>query len=64
MKGKSLFIKGVVRRKKEIRRMRIMTCIAVFFLVFTLLLQDNLNAFQKEMNDRKYGSWSCAARGR
>ncbi len=55
--GWKLFNKGLKRRAKEVRRMRIMTCIAVFFLVFTMLLQDNLNAFQKVINDDKYGSW-------
>lgn len=59
--GWGMFKKGLKRRKKEVRRMRVMTCLAVFFLVFTILLQDNLNSFQKELNDRKYGSWAVRA---
>ena len=37
--------------------MRVMTCLAVFFLAFTLLLQDNLGSLQMELNYRNYGRW-------
>ena len=46
--GWGLFKKGLKRRSREVRRMRVMTCLAVFFLAFTLLFQDNINAFQLE----------------
>jgi|GEM_PF-1429795 len=56
-KGLNLFKLGLKRRKKEVRRMRIMICLAVFFLAFILLLQDNLGAFQMELNYKNYGRW-------
>ncbi|MBO6060504.1 MAG: hypothetical protein J6P98_00100, partial [Clostridia bacterium] len=56
--GWGLFRKGLKRRSKEVRRMRIMTCLAVFFLAFTLLLQDILSAYRMEMNYRSFGSWA------
>ncbi len=55
--GWGLFRKGLKRRKSEVRRMRIMICLAVFFLALTLLLQDNLGAVQMELNYRNYGGW-------
>ncbi len=55
--GWGMFKKGLKRRKKEVRRMRVMTCLAVFFLAFSLLLQDNLGALQMELNYRNYGRW-------
>lgn len=56
-KGRNLFRIGLKRRIREVRRMRIIVCLAVFFLAFTLLLQDNLGAFQMELNYRNYGKW-------
>ena len=56
--GWGLFKKGLKRRGKEVRRMRVMTCLAVFFLVFTLLLQDNLNAYRMEANYQSFGRWA------
>ena len=56
--GWGLFKKGLKRRGREVRRMRIMTCLAVFFLAFTLLLQDNLNAYRMQANYMNYGSWA------
>ena len=32
--GWGMFRKSLKRRKKEVRRMRVMTCLAVFFLFF------------------------------
>ena len=61
--GWGLFRKGMKRRAREVRRMRIMTCLAVFFLAFTLLLQDNLNACRMEMNFLSYGSWAARSEG-
>ncbi len=55
--GWGMFKKGLKRRKKEVRRMRVMTCLAVLFLAFTLLLQDNLGAVQMELNYKNYGRW-------
>ena len=55
--GWGMFRKSLKRRKKEVRRMRVMTCLAVFFLAFSLLLQDNLGALQMELNYRNYGRW-------
>ncbi len=61
--GWGMFKKGLKRRKKEVRRMRVMTCLAVFFLVFTLLLQDNLNAYRMQANYMNFGTWAVRARG-
>ena len=61
--GWGLFRKGMKRRAREVRRMRIMTCLAVFFLAFTLLLQDNLNACRMEMNFLSFGSWAVRSEG-
>ena len=62
--GWGLFRKGMKRRAREVRRMRIMTCLAVFFLAFTLLLQDNIGALRMELNYRNYGRWfACASDG-
>ena len=36
-----------------------MICLAVFFLAFTLLLQDNLGSIQMELNYRNFGNWFC-----
>lgn len=55
--GWSMFRKGLKRRKNEVRRMRIMMCLAVFFLAVSMLLQDNLGNLQMAQNYRKYGSW-------
>ena len=35
--------------------MRIMMCIAVFFLAFPLLLQDNMNGYPMGLNYRIFG---------
>lgn len=60
--GWGMFKKGLKRRKKEVRRMRVMTCLAVFFLAFTLLLQDNIGALKMELNYRHSGRWfACAS---
>lgn len=56
--GWGLFKKGLKRRGREVRRMRVMTCLAVFFLAFTLLFQDNINAFQLELNYKRHGKWA------
>lgn len=57
----AFFKKSIKRRGKEIRRMRVMTCLAVFFLSFTLLLQDNIGAYRMELNYREYGHWFAYA---
>ena len=48
--GWGMFKKGLKRRKKEVRRMRVMTCLAVFFLAFALLFQDNMSELKMELN--------------
>ena len=55
--GWGLFRLGMKRRSKQVRRLRIMTCLAVFFLTTLLLFQDNINAYTMQMNYRSYGSW-------
>ena len=55
--GRGLFRLGLKRRKKEVRRMRLMMCIAVFFLVFTFLFQDNMNGYRMAVNFKTFGSW-------
>lgn len=55
--GWGMFRKGLYRRKKEVRRMRKMICLAVFFLAVSILLQDNLGNLQMAQNYRKYGEW-------
>ncbi len=55
--GWGMFKKGLKRRKKEVRRMRVMTCLAVFFLAFALLFQDNMSELKMELNYRNCGSW-------
>ena len=55
--GWGLFRLGLKRRKKEVRRMRLMMCIAVFFLAFTFLFQDNMNGYQMAVNYRAFGRW-------
>ena len=62
--GWGLFKKGLKRRGKEVRRMRVMTCLAVFFLAFILLLQDNVNAFQLQLNYKRCGRWAVETDGR
>lgn len=49
--------RGMRRRKKEVRHMKIMTGLTVFFLAVTLLFQDNMNRYQMEMNYNNYGEW-------
>jgi hypothetical protein len=56
-KGWGLFRIGLRRRKKEVRRMKVMMCLAVFFIAFMLLFQDNMNSYQMELNYRSFGSW-------
>ena len=56
-KGRSLFRVGLKRRKKEVRRMRVMMCIAVFFLAFPFLFQDNMNGYQMDLNYSIFGQW-------
>lgn len=48
---------GMKRRKKEVRHMKIMAALTVFFLALTLLFQDNMSNYQMEMNYRDYGAW-------
>ena len=48
---------GMKRRKKEIRHMRAMAGLTVFFLVLTLIFQDNMEKYQMEMNYNRYGEW-------
>ena len=55
--NRSLFRIGLKRRKKEVRRLRIMMCLAVFFLAFPFLFQDNMNGYQMNENYRAFGSW-------
>lgn len=55
--GRGLFRLGLKRRKKEVRRMRLMMCIAVFFLVFIFLFQDNMNGYQMAVNYKTFGRW-------
>ena len=52
-----LFRLGLKRRKKEVRRMRLMICIAVFFLAFPFLFQDNMNGYQMSVNYHTFGQW-------
>ncbi len=61
--GWGMFKKGLKRRSKEVRRMRVMTCLAVFFLALTLLLQDNLNAYRMQANYMDFGSWAVRCEG-
>ena len=56
-KGYRLFKVGLKRRKKEVRRMRLMMCLAVFFLAFPFLFQDNMNGYQMDVNYRTFGHW-------
>ena len=37
--------------------MRLMMCIAVFFLVFIFLFQDNMNGYQMAVNYKTFGRW-------
>ena len=55
--GWGMFRLGLRRRKKETRRLRLMTALSVFFLAFTLLFQDNMGAYQTALNDETYGAW-------
>ena len=55
--GWGLFRLGMKRRSKQVRRLRVMTCLAVFFLATLLLFQDNINAYTMQMNYRSYGNW-------
>lgn len=59
--GWGMFKKGLKRRKKEVARMRIIACISALLLVFLLLLQDNVNAFQMELNYKRFGRWAVSA---
>ena len=52
---------GMKRRKKEVRHMRVMAGLTVFFLAVTLLFQDNMSSYQMEMNYRDYGKWFLRA---
>lgn len=45
------------RNGKASARIRLLACLAVFFLAFTLLLQDGLSAYQMEINFQNYGRW-------
>lgn len=56
-KGSSLFRLGLKRRKHEVRRLRVMMCLAVFFLAFPFLFQDNMNGYQMNENYRTFGRW-------
>lgn len=49
--------RGMKRRKKEIRHMRAMAGLTVFFMVLTLIFQDNMEKYQMEMNYNRYGEW-------
>lgn len=49
--------RGMRRRKKEVRHMKIMTGLTVLFLAVTFLFQDNMNQYQMEMNYHNYGEW-------
>lgn len=49
--------RGMKRRKKEIRHMRAMAGLSVFFMVLTLIFQDNMEKYQMEMNYNRYGEW-------
>ncbi|MBO5484929.1 MAG: ABC transporter permease [Lachnospiraceae bacterium] len=48
---------GLKRRKKETRMMRIISWLTVLFLAGTLLLQDNMEVYQRQINYRNYGEW-------
>lgn len=48
---------GLKRRKKETRMMRIISWLTVLFLAGTLLLQDNMEVYQKQINYQNYGEW-------
>lgn len=58
---KSLFsklvIKSMIRRYKEMRKVIIITFIAVFFIAATLVFQDNINNYLMESNYIHYGDW-------
>lgn len=53
----SLLFVGLRRRRGEVRRLRVMTALAVLLLSFALIFQDNMNGFTMESNYRSYGSW-------
>lgn len=60
----NVFRIGLKRQKREVARMRILTCLAVFFLAVMLLLQDNIGGLRMELNFRNYGRWfACATDG-
>lgn len=49
--------RGLRRRKKETRRMRMIAAMAALFLAAALLLQDNLKVCQRQINYQRYGEW-------
>lgn len=55
--GWGLFRLGMKRRTREVRRLRFMLCLSVFFFAFVLLFQDNMNSYTMESNYRSYGRW-------
>lgn len=63
-KGWGLFRLGLKRRRKEVLRMRLMMCIAVFFLTFIFLFQDNMNGYQMALNYSAFGRWLACSESR
>lgn len=59
MKNKFILVMytSIRRRKRTIRRVSIVAFFASFFVLLTLLYQDNMDLYQNRANQLKYGEW-------
>lgn len=54
---RNMIITSIRRRKKEISRVSIIAFLAAFFVMATLLFQNNVDSYQQQENKLNYGEW-------
>jgi hypothetical protein len=54
---RNMIITSIRRRRKEIARVSVVAFLAAFFVMATLLFQDNVDSYQQQENKLNYGEW-------
>ncbi|MGN0318235.1 MAG: hypothetical protein ACI4E1_09935 [Lachnospira sp.] len=63
MRYTALFIKGLLRRKREVFRIFLASFLSVFFICGMLLFQENMYQWQIAENYMQFGRWFVMERG-
>jgi len=54
---RNMIFTSIKRRKKDISRVSLVAFLAAFFVMVTLLFQDNVDSYQQRENRQNYGDW-------